>query len=296
MNFHDLLVRHPRKLPRRLWRRLLLGLDPHRSASFTLSDGSRFDCPLGAAAGRLLTLEALDVVEQAFVRQQVQPGDTVVDIGASLGLFTLIAARRAGPGGRVFAFEPSRREAAYLERNVRLNGLTNVSVIKAAVADAAGTAPLAIATDGGLNSLSANAHPEQHIEAWETVETITLDAFVAEHGVSRVHFVKLDVEGAEASVLDGAVQLLRGARPPVILCEFCDVTAAGRGGSGRQLYQKFEALGFRLFELRPEPSGGVRLRPAPAKARYDLENLAAVRADQPLPDPGDTAGLRRRLP
>jgi FkbM family methyltransferase len=197
------------------------------------------------------------------------------DIGANLGLFTLTAARRVGPTGRVYAFEPSQREAQHLRHNIELNGLTNVTIVTQAVSDQCGTTRFAIAADGGHNSLMKNAHPQQQIQAWQEVELITLDAFIAAHKVPQVYFMKIDVEGAEVNVLRGASHLLNSPQPPVILCEFCDATAAGFNSSGRALYDTFVSFGYQLFSL-PE-SGQSALTSAPRQEQYDYENLVGCK-------------------
>ncbi|MCC7359394.1 MAG: FkbM family methyltransferase [Anaerolineales bacterium] len=272
----DLLIRNWRYLPARLWRKIVLGLDPERLAVFTLDDGSRFECSLKDSTGRLLTLNALETTERGFVRQRLQPGDTFVDVGANRGLYSVVAARRVGPAGRVLAFEPSPREINYLKRNLGHNQLANVTVVAAAVGAQAGRADLLVAADGGLNSLARTEHPEQVAQSTQPVDVSALDDYLAEHSVGRVHFMKIDVEGAEAEVLRGAAGLLTGPHPPIILCEFCDATAAGFGSSGHALYQAFESYGFALHALSPTASGAVELVPAPPQPHYELENLVAI--------------------
>ena len=77
---------------------------------------------------------------QALVAHWLNPGDVFYDVGANVGFFTLIGARRVGESGRVVAFEPAPTTRAALERNVRLNGFANVDIVEAAVSDAAGSA------------------------------------------------------------------------------------------------------------------------------------------------------------
>lgn len=272
------VLKNWRRLPARLWRKAALTLNPDRLAVFALNDGSQFECSLKDSTGRLLTLGALEPTERDYVRQQLQPGDTFVDIGANRGLFTVVGARRVGPQGHVYAFEPSAREANYLRRNLSLNQLGNVTVVPAAVGARAGRADLIVAADGGLNSLARNQHPDQVAESVQPVEVTTLDEFVAAQGIDRIHLMKIDVEGGEAEVLRGAAGVLTGAHPPVILCEFCDLTAAGFHSSGRELYAVFQSYGYQLFALRPTRNGPVTLVPAPLQPHYDFENLVAIHA------------------
>lgn len=281
MNWLALLTEKPHRLPRRLWRKLRLALDPNARGQFTLAPGVRFEVPLASALARLLLLEVYERAEQAFVRQALAPGAVFLDVGANHGLFTVLAAERVGAAGHVYAFEPSPREAASLRRNLALNQCTNVTVVEQAVSDRTGQARLAVAGDGGLNALAQNTHPEQVVEAWQAVSTITLDDYLAGAGEPRVDLLKIDVEGAEALVLRGAERLLRRAQPPVLLCEFCDVTAAGFGSSGRELYALLTSYGYELLAPHLDEAGRVHLTPAPPADHYDYLNLIARRAPNP---------------
>ncbi len=278
MNWKHIVSRPGLWLPR-LKRKIQLALNPQARAIFTLENGLRFECALGDSVGRILTVAGtIEAAEREFVRRSLGPGEVFFDVGANLGLFTLTAAQGVGSGGHVYAFEPSQREAQYLRRNLELNRLTNVTVVTQAVGDQCGTARFAIAADGGNNSLMKNAHPQQHIQEWQEVEVTTLDAFVAAHRVPRVNLMKIDVEGGEVNVLRGAAHLLNGPQPPTILCEFCDVTAAGFDSSGQALYDTFASFGYQLFML-PE-SGQGALAPAPRQERYDYENLIGRKPPQ----------------
>jgi FkbM family methyltransferase len=276
MNWRS-IAGNPRPLAGRLWRKICLAFDPGRRSIFTLEDGSLFECALGDSAGRILTVSGtLEPIEREFIRNTLQPGDIFFDIGANIGLFTLVAARRVGPGGRVFAFEPSQRETRYLQRNIELNHLTNVTIVECAVAERQGTTQFAIAADGGTNSLKQNDHPQQQIQSWSSVNVTTLDTFISANEIQRVPLVKIDVEGGEVNVLNGARGLLSGNYPPVIVCEFCDVTAAGFQSTGRQLYDTFTVMGYRLFSL--SESAPPKLIPALPKEKYEFENLVACKS------------------
>jgi FkbM family methyltransferase len=273
------ILTHPGLWLPRLKRKLQLTLNPRARSVFKLEDGLLFECALGDSVGRILTVVGtIEAEERSFVRQSLQPGEIFFDIGANLGLFTLTAARRVGPAGHVFAFEPSQREARYLQRNLELNRLTNVTIVTQAVSDQIGSARFAIAADGGNNSLMKNAHPQQQIQEWQDVEITTLDAFIAAHAVPQVNLMKIDVEGGEVNVLRGAAQLLNGPQPPTILCEFCDVTAAGFNSSGRALYDTFTEFGYQLFKL--SEADQKTLLPAPRQERYDYENLIGRKQPQ----------------
>ncbi|MBI5239853.1 MAG: FkbM family methyltransferase [Elusimicrobia bacterium] len=151
----------------------------------------------------------------AYGRDRIPAGATVVDAGAHIGVFTLMAARRVGPSGRVFAFEPSPGSRKILERNVRCNGLSWVSVIPAALADAPGTASFYAADASAANPVADSLDPVPGREP-VSVPVLRLDDALAREGVSRVDLLKVDVEGAELKLIDGAPRTLAGVRRVVM--------------------------------------------------------------------------------
>jgi FkbM family methyltransferase len=155
--------------------------------------------------------------ELDFVRRTVQPGETVLDIGANIGLFTIIMASLVGPAGQVYAFEPLEQHVPLLERSVAENNFGDRIVIeRAAVSDRPGKAHLISASrtiNAGGAYLDEGAVPFGH-EATE-VKLIALDGYPLRRPVK---FIKIDVEGAELLAFRGATDLLQEDRP-VILSE-----------------------------------------------------------------------------
>jgi FkbM family methyltransferase len=186
--------------------------------------------------------------EFAFLDRTLRRGMTFIDVGANDGLYTLFAAARVGRRGRVVAIEPSSRERRILERNVKRNRLRNVTVVPVAVADRAGEATLQIAPTlhGGHNTLGAFAY--QGVEAidWEQVPVETLDGLAERLGVSKVDAIKIDVEGAEVKVLDGAHKLLSACRP-LLLIEANDEALRNQAASTNQLLTSLRALDYGIF-------------------------------------------------
>lgn len=122
-------------------------------------------------------------------RFQIRHDDTVVDAGANIGAFTVFAARRCR---RVIAIEPIPDHFSALQRNVALNGLTNVMLCRAALAKSDGR--IDIAGDGMSASTVWGAHSR-------CVDAITLTTLLDNHSIDRVNFLKMDIEGAEFDVL-----------------------------------------------------------------------------------------------
>jgi FkbM family methyltransferase len=145
-------------------------------------------------------------VQQLLVAQ-VQVGDVVWDVGANWGYFTLLASRLTGPRGRVFAFEPLPYNLAVLRDVVDGNRLANVEVVDVAVSDRDGTASLAWAPGEYATPSLARSGGELI-----TVATSCADSLASR--LRRPALVKVDVEGAEVLVLEGAGALLRSEVKP----------------------------------------------------------------------------------
>jgi FkbM family methyltransferase len=156
-----------------------------------------------------------------FAREFVRPGNVVWDVGANLGLFTLSAAQRAGASGRVVAVEADMWLVGLLRKSASIQPRTSacIQVIPAAISNALAIAQFNIAQRGrASNFLSGAEGSTQTGGVRETVSvvTVTLD-WLLEQGVAP-NVLKIDVEGAELSVLEGARRVLAEAHP-VILCE-----------------------------------------------------------------------------
>ncbi|MBW3599043.1 MAG: FkbM family methyltransferase [Planctomycetes bacterium] len=139
----------------------------------------------------------------------------MVDIGAHLGVFTIAMGRLVGPSGHVISFEPTPSLNAALRAIVQLNGLSSlVDIRNEAVADASGTQMFY--EDGNIASNANSLVKSDRCDQGTTVPTVTLDEFLADRGLDA-HCLKVDVEGAELSVLRGAEDTLTRCRPAISL-------------------------------------------------------------------------------
>lgn len=174
--------------------------------------------------------------EFAFLDKILRPGMTFIDVGANDGYYTLFAARKVGERGRVLAAEPSTRERANLKRNIARNGLGNVTVVPVALGASCGTAELRLAqgAHSGHNTLGHFANDGVQAESVEQVTIRTLDDVVAEQKFKRIDVIKIDVEGAEASVIAGGKSTLCSMRPVIVL-EISDKALRGQGSDAQQL-------------------------------------------------------------
>ncbi len=213
--------------------------------------------------------------EMAWLGGHLQRGMTFIDVGANMGLYSLFAAGRVGPEGRVLAVEPSGRECEQLRSNLELNGLNNVAIMRTAAARNIGEAQLRVAENrcGGHNTLGTFAYPTTKQARKESVSLRPLDDIVKEANLSEVNVIKIDVEGAELAVLEGACQVIEQYRP-AILIEVFDTALKAQGAHSTQLWQWLTQRGYSLYELGSESNSLVR---AQQKRKYDVSsNLVAL--------------------
>lgn len=162
-------------------------------------------------AGTLYDVFVLRVYERYY---RLSRNDTIVDIGAHVGSFTVRAAKKACKG-LVVALEPHPENFQLLLRNVELNGLTNVIALQVACGSTSGKARLVI---GAWSS----AHRLADIESSKNVgvRVATLDDLLDEVRVSHVSMIKIDAEGAELDILRGADSVLRRDRPKLSIAAY----------------------------------------------------------------------------
>ncbi|MBF0358330.1 MAG: FkbM family methyltransferase [Magnetococcales bacterium] len=178
--------------------------------------------------------------EVGFVRELVQPGMTVLDIGANYGIYTLVMAQALKKNGVVFAFEPTRSTGDFLEKSLELNGFETVKLIRAAVSNCEEESQLYHSQNSELNSLTF-----QPGMLSVNVNTRSLDGCMEEFGWEDVAFIKLDAEGEEANVLKGGEKLLSSQSP---LLQF---EVKHGEGSNFDLVEKLTRFGYKSYRFVP---------------------------------------------
>lgn len=164
-----------------------------------------------------LLSSSLDPIEENwFFQYRPQAGDTVLDIGAGDGLDSMVFSRAVGPGGKVLAVEAHPATFVLLEQTCRLNGLENVSPCHRAVMDRPGS--VAIAEEGSHRDFFSVVGAAESSAAAKIVAGVTLDDLCREHGLSRVDFLKMNIEGAERYALQGGRELLDRTPHVCIAC------------------------------------------------------------------------------
>lgn len=237
------------------------------------------------------TLDRLGAVARA-----VLPEDGVVaDIGANIGLSALVMAPCV-PRGRIHAFEPVPVAFAFLEANAAADPLANIEPIPRALGAATGSVAIHV---GPRFTAGSHVVDPTHAMAAQ-MQTIavplgTLDGFVAERRLTRLDLVKIDVEGFEAEVLDGAAQSLDRFRPVVVLevNSFCLV--AFRDSSPRRFVEALIDRFPRVIWFARD-GAPVRLRRGPPLHRFIHDHLAVNRAVDDLVCCYDDSWLARMQP
>ena len=174
------------------------------------------------------------------------PGSVAIDIGASLGEWTVRLARAVGPAGHVLAAEPAPRNAAALEATLAANALRQAEVVRCAIGDHDGSAELAVplvvsaCSDTGTARIGAVA-PGHSLQS---VCLRMLDSLVEERGFDRVDLIKIDVEGHERRVLHGAASNLERFRPTLVI-ETGHESEADR----RAIHDRLRGLGYGMLGI-----------------------------------------------
>jgi FkbM family methyltransferase len=210
-----------------------------------------------------------------FFKRWLTAGDVVLDVGAHVGLFSLLAARLVGPHGEVHAFEPVPANFDRLEQNVELNRFANVRPNRTAVGDAEGEVSLGLRDE----ELVGNSTCDYTVGAAlgsVTAPVTTLDSYLTVRATPRARLVKMDVEGFEYRALAGLERTLAEAPPDAIMLELNALLLHEHGSSPTRLIEQLQDHGYELHRL----GHGGGLKPAPSAAeierateRFDYDNV-----------------------
>src|SRR5262245_7059011 len=178
--------------------------------------------------------------ETSLIRGLVSQGDTAVDIGANIGYYTLILARLVGNTGQVYAFEPDPQNFSLLKQNVEINGYKNVVLVNAALSNQPGTVKLYLCDE---NRGDHRIYPCEDNRLVIEVPAVVANAYFQDLQ-GEVHFVKVDVQGAEGKVFGGMEQVLRRSPACQIMFEFWPLGLQRAGDDATELLELLDRHGF----------------------------------------------------
>ncbi len=186
----------------------------------------------------------------------VDVGDTVIDVGANVGYYTILASRLVGERGRVYAFEPDPTSFALLEQNVRVNGARNVVLEQKALSNENGTLQLYLAEK---NKGDHRIYQTEEDRPSVDVETVRLDDYLADVG-GTVDFVKIDTQGAEAVIIAGMPETIRANPGIVMAVEFWPEGLLALETTAEGMLEELRGHDFRMFDLGLGMLGTTSLR------------------------------------
>ncbi len=232
----------------RRWRekRLLVRLERDWPGGFTLhrtGDLVYVPAPLDARGRQaLLHPPRVHPAVLGFLRADA----VAIDVGANLGEWTVPLSRAVGATGRVLAFEPAPHSAAALEATLAANALRQTEVFRCAIGDHDGTAEFAVPVVTSARIDTGTAHLGPASSGYEAlrVPLRSLDLLAAEVGLERLELIKIDVEGNERQVLDGAASILKRWRPVLVI-----ETGHEAKGSRPAIRERLQGLGYRILGI-----------------------------------------------
>lgn len=265
---------------------LMKRFDPDEAVEiFVPVKGGNAYVPSDDYVGRaMLFVGDLDRKITKLVEACVEPGDVALDIGANLGLVSLQLAQRVGSKGAVHAFEPSPRLSSFLERTIKGNPTLNIVHHPIALGREKSELPLHVPF-GNAGAATLKSDGQQVAETSVSVPVFALSEFADEIGLSRADFIKIDVEGFETEVIQGAVEFIKKSRPKVIVLE------EHASVSDRSLPPALSALNDLSYELFALPKQLFRFQLVP----LDQEGANLAHDYVAILNDESTRTIRRRL-
>ena len=185
--------------------------------------------------------------ELAFFQSACCSGMNFLDVGANVGFYTALAARRIGPTGKIIALEPDPESHGFLKQTVAANEAVNVVCLTTAAAASRGRFKLYISPENRGDNRLYQPDP-----SWPSVEveTAPADDLLAGLGIEQLDLIKIDVQGAEGGVIDGLEKTIRRSPKLTLLAEFWPHGLLQAGTDPKALLEKLRSFGLDLFEIK----------------------------------------------
>lgn len=185
----------------------------------------------------------LDWNVQHYLLSNCAAGAVVLDIGASIGEYTVPLAHHVGPSGHVYAFEVLPVKFQLLEKNIRLNQLANVTPIHCALGQHSGELAVPFRDELVNYSLASKA------DRTMTVPAMSLDEFIEKYDLSSVALISMDAEGSEGAILKGGYRTLQRRKVRALCCEINPVLLELLDSSAAEVYALLKSAGYRIHKL-----------------------------------------------
>lgn len=209
----------------------------------SLPEGILILNPNDAAVSGMIAMGMYEPFETQLFRETIKKNMVVIDIGANIGFFTVIAAQRVGVSGSVFAFEPEPTNFGFLKKTCEKNHFKQVILDQRAISDTQGSSNLFITPENtGAYSLVDNRKTGSSI----SIKTETLDRVLASHSISSVDIIKMDIEGAEFNALKGMQTIINSSPDVIMFTEFFPKAIRRFGNDPLTFLAMLQTLGFTL--------------------------------------------------
>jgi FkbM family methyltransferase len=251
-----------------------MGHIPRNLSGVRLDDGLLLDLCLTDDLDKQIYFNTIDLEVKYAIKKYLHRDQIAIDVGANIGLFSLLMGKTVGSCGTVYSYEPNPTIFARLQNHIAKNMLGGIiHATEIAISDASGMTPLFLYE--GYHGLSSLAPDLNWRLSTINVKTVTLDTLFASGSVRHPHFIKIDAEGAELLVLRGAEETVCKARP-VIVAEISLPQQSRFGYSPEDLWEwastheyscrflhKYKGLlEIPIDEVNKLPEGNILLRPA----------------------------------
>jgi len=178
----------------------------------------------------------------------LKTNDIVFDVGANVGLFSLLAANRLKDKVKVYAFEPSDYPFDKIRRNISLNKFKSINTNNIGLWDHKGFVKFHLCIDEAYNSIGTN--PQSEIKSSINIPVTTIDDFCQEKNITKIDILKIDSEGAEFQILNGAKRLISSLSIPIIICEYNREVISGYPYTLLDLENFLRGSNYELFEIK----------------------------------------------
>jgi len=224
---------------RKILNKIILSKIP---SQITIPEGTLLLDQTDVAVSASLALGVFENTEIDLFRKCLKRGFSVVDIGANIGYYTVIAAKSVGPEGKVFSYEPENINHSFLEKNIKANNFSNVTALKIGLSDKKGSNKLYLDKNNkGRHTLAYEKNKE-----CLTIDTDTLDNSLKKYGSPKIDLIKIDIEGAEFMALEGMKETINRSPELILFTELYPKAMERLGGNALAYLDDLKGLGFSL--------------------------------------------------
>jgi FkbM family methyltransferase len=179
-----------------------------------------------------------------FFREAIREGMNIIDIGANIGYYTVIASKRVGQSGKVFSYEPDPENFRFLEDNIKKNNLENTIPLMTALSDTISERKLYL----GNNKCTTHAFTDNSgTGKSELVNTDTLDHSLIQYGSPIIDIIKIDIEGAEILALEGMKETINRSPNLIMFTELYPKAMRRLNRNPVEYLERLQRFGFTLF-------------------------------------------------